>query len=92
MDEKWKKLIDCVAQLRDAMKECDNILSCEVRTEYGTCDKVACQDGFYSTVHAYSKCNVPFESKRPFDCQFDEHYSVLNGVKVFCLVEKEEAT
>lgn len=91
MNEKIKKLIDCMVQLREAMKGCEDVISCELRDGYFFSNKTGCQDGIKATIQMVSTCGIYFDEKAPFSQEYDERYTVVNGVKIFCLEDKEEA-
>lgn len=91
MDEKLLRVIDLVSQLRDAVKDCKKIISCAVEDDWFKADKIACQDGLYSYIHLSESCEIEFSNKKHFKDELDEHYTLVNGIKVFCLKDKEES-
>lgn len=88
MDEKLLRVIDLMAQLRDAVIECDYTLSCNILTGIGGEEF---NGGVYAAVHVSDDCGVKFCKTRPHSDDYDKQYSFVNGVMVFCLTDKEEA-
>lgn len=89
MDKKLLRVIDLVAQLRSAMKECEDLISCDLRGEfYGT--DTGHVDGIKAEVQMSGACGIGFSDMKPFSQEYNEHYTIVNGVKVFCLMDKEE--
>lgn len=88
MDEKLLRVIDLVAQLREAMQEVDGVIFCDVSRVYkDDCPGVI--DGFKSEV--FMAENIGFSEIEEFNEAKNSCYTVVDGVKVSCLEEKEEA-
>lgn len=90
MDEKLLRVIDLVAQLREAMREVDAVLFCDVSRVY-TEDGPGVVDGYKSEV--FTAENIGFSEIEEFKSnkKLNSCYTVVDGVKVSCLEEKEEA-
>lgn len=88
MDEKLLRVIDLVAQLREAMREVDEVLFCDVSRVY-TEDEPGVIDGYKSEI--FMGENVGFSEVEEFSETSNSCYTVVDGVKVSCLEEKEEA-
>lgn len=88
MDEKLMKVIDLVDQLREAMREVDKCLYCDVSKVYkDDCPGVV--DGYQSEV--FMSENIGFNEIEEFNSNknLNSCYTVVDGVKVSCLEEKE---
>lgn len=89
MDEKLLRVICLMVQLRSAMKECDGLISCELRDEFCSVE-TGNIDGIKADIQFSGSCGINFPNVKPFDQRYDEHYTIVNGVEVFCLMDKED--
>lgn len=85
MDEKLLRVIDLMAQLLEAIKEVDDCLSCTVNKDYGYNGNAF--ERYSSRVQMYKDQGFS-EIEKLDDCEI--HYTVVDGVMVFCLEDKEE--
>lgn len=89
MDKNLLRVIDLMTQLRYAIKECKDLISCDLRGEfYGT--DTGHVDGIKAEIQMSGSCGIGFADIKPFSQEYNEHYTIVNGVKVFCLMDKEE--
>lgn len=88
MDEKLLRVIDLVSQLREAMREVDGCLYCDVSRDPDE-GSAGVKGGFKSQVFLYK--NVGLSEVEDFSETLNRCYTVVDGVKVSCLEEKEEA-
>lgn len=86
MDEKLLRVIDLVAQLREAMREVDGCLSCDVRKCVK--DGPGVIGGYKAEIFMFK--NVGFSEVEEFDETLNRCFTVVDGVRVSCLEEKEE--
>lgn len=88
MDEKLLRVIDLMAQLREAMREVDGCLYCDVSKVYKY-DGPGVIDGYKSEV--FMAENIGFSEIEEFKSnkKLNSCYTVVDGVKVSCLEEKQ---
>lgn len=87
MDEKLLRVIDLVAQLREAMREVDAVLFCDVSKSIK--DGAGVKDGYKAEIFMFK--NVGFSDVEEFDETLNRCFTVVDGVRVSCLEEKEKA-
>lgn len=86
MDEKLLRVIDLVSQLREAMRDVDDCLACRVYKSY--CDEPGVLDGYMSEIQMYK--DLGFSELGDHTDKTKIHYTVVDGVMVFCLEGKEK--
>lgn len=85
MDEKLLRMIDLVSQLRETMRDVDDCLACKVCKSY--CDGPGVLDGYMSEIQMYK--DRGFSELDDHTDKTKIHYTVVDGVMVFCLEEKK---
>lgn len=86
MNDKLLRVIDLVAQLREAMREVDGCLYCDVSKTPDE-DKAGVKGGYKSQVFLFK--NVGLSEVEDFSETLNRCYTVVDGVKVSCLEEKQ---